>query len=138
LVGQIALSLLKKGITMRKYLLPPLIALMLSIGACTIALPTAPEIEENDELCELFITLEVVRLGTTGEYWSNELDIFDNRLGLDCRRVAIREEWFRVGDNVSWLLVYETWDCYSCPDTVVDGTNREARSYRIALPKQDS
>ena len=108
------------------------LAILLAVAGC--ASPIAIE-EDPEEECVLFITLEVVRLGVTGLYWTDELDIFDNRLGLDCRRVRIVEAWFRIGDGVSWLIVTETWDCYKCPDSVVDVPNAGAARYSIALPE---
>ncbi len=112
---------------MNTKLLITLTALLLT--ACSS--PTAI-VEDEEEQCVLFITLEVIRSGNT--YWTNELDIFDNQLELDCRRVKIREDWVQVAEGILWLFVWETWDCYECPDGV-DVPNLGARRWLIALPE---
>jgi len=112
------------------------LALVLSalilLGGCTIEV-LGPEIEphEHEVVEEPFIELEVVR--STNTYWSDELDIFDNRLTLDCIRFKIREEWLRVAEAVIWLFTYEGWKCYDRPD-VVDVYNAKAAVFYIDPP----
>ena len=91
---------------------------LILLGGCTIAHPMGPDIVEEDpeEVCELVTTLEVIRTGNV--YITNELEIHRDRLGLDCRRVMIREEWMVIG-GIAWLWTFETWECYDCPDEVI-------------------
>lgn len=91
-------------------LLPILLALML-VG-CDLVLPTEPVDEE--EFCELFRTVTVVR--SLNSYWSEELDILQDRLGLDCILTDIEERWIQIDHGVLWLFTYETWKCYTCSE----------------------
>lgn len=102
------------------------VALLLTLAACDITV-LAPEDEEvcEEEPCELVMVLDVVRAGN--EYWTNELDIWDNKLAFDCRRVRIVEKWETVGTTLL-LFTHEQWDCYDCPDTV-DTFNAAATVY---------
>ncbi len=101
------------------------VALLLTIAGCDVTV-LAPEEEVCEEdPCELVVTIRVVRAGNT--YWTNELDVQDNKLAFDCRRVLIEEEWVIIG-GIAWLFSYETWDCYDCPD-VPDMFNAAAAVY---------
>ena len=82
------------------------------LGGCTTLSPMA--LEDPGEQCELIVTLEVVKVAN--EYLTNELDIHQNKMELDCRRVAIREEWIRLREGILLLFTYETWECYDCPE----------------------
>ncbi len=86
---------------------------LILLGGCTIEV-LGPPIEKDGELCELVVTLEVVRQGNV--YLTNELDIHKNKMGLDCRRVFVREEWVRLQQGLLLLFTYETWECYDCPE----------------------
>ncbi len=102
------------------------------LSGCTIEV-LAPETEphEHSEEEEPFIELEVVR--STNTYWSDELDIFDNRLALDCIRFKIREEWLQVAEGHIWLFTYEGWNCFDHPD-VVDVYNAKAAVFYTDPP----
>jgi len=102
---------------------------LILLGGCTIEV-LAPEHEHSDEE-EPFITLRVVR--STNTYWTEELDIFDNRLALDCIRTLIWEDWLQVAEGQIWLFTYEWWDCFSHPD-VVDVYNAKAAVFYETPP----
>ena len=111
-----------------KLIIGALVAAVLLLGGCTVEV-LAPEVADtvhgHDEVREPFIELDVVRAGNT--YWTNELDIWDNKLAFDCRRVSITEKW----ETTSICLIlfsHEGWDCYDCPD-VVDTYNAAAGVY---------
>ncbi len=98
----------------------------ITLGGCT--LPMAIEEEEvcEEDPCVLVMELDVVRInGNT--YWTNELDIWDNKLAFDCRRVKIYEKWEPVGTTLL-LFTHEIWKCYDCPDTP-DIFNAQAAVY---------
>ena len=91
-----------------------LAVLLLTMAGCHITV-LAPEEEVCEEdPCELVMVLDVVRAGNT--YWTNELDISDNKLGFDWRRVRIVEKWESTSVGLL-LFTHETWECYDCPDT---------------------
>lgn len=101
------------------------VVLLLAMVGCEVTV-LAPEEEVCEEdPCELVVVLEVVRAGNT--YWTNELDIWDNKLGFDCRRVRIVEKWESTSVGLL-LFTHETWECYDCPDTP-DTFNTQAAVY---------
>jgi len=112
-----------------------LFTLLVLLGGCTIEV-LAPAHEhgphEHEAVQEPFIELEVVR--STNTYWSQELDIFDNRLALDCIRFKIREEWLQVAEAILWLFTYEGWDCYERGPDFVDVYNAAAAIYYTTPP----
>lgn len=106
------------------------------LGGCTFEV-LAPEvsvdiIHEHDPVREPFIELSVVRAGNV--YWTNTLDIFDNRLSLECIRFKVREEMLLVSDGVLWMFTYEGWRCYVPEPEFVDIHNAAAAVFYVVPP----
>ena len=117
-----------------RLILGALVAAILLLGGCTVEV-LAPEVDiihEHDEVREPFIELDVVRAGNT--YWTNTLDIFDNRLALECIRFKVREQMHTVSALMILMFTYEGWKCYEPELQFVDVHNAAAAVFYVVPP----